>query len=91
MARWTLPAKKDLQSQLEYIESENPDVARRVAVQIRTATESLDTYPNLGRDGMVAGTRELVIPKLPFICVYRVREGRVEILRLLHERMQWPH
>ena len=90
MPRWTLPAQRDLQAQLEFIEGENPDIVTRVATQIRKATESLDSFPRIGRDGVVAGTLELVIPRLPFVCVYRLREGRVEILRLLHERMLWP-
>lgn len=89
MPKWTEPARRDLQAQLEYIERENPDVVSRIAVQIKKATESLDSYPQIGRDGSVDGTLELVIPRLPFICIYRQKNGQVEILRFLHERMQW--
>ncbi|TIH13393.1 type II toxin-antitoxin system RelE/ParE family toxin [Marinifilum sp. JC120] len=88
MPRWTKPAQKDLQGQLEYIERENPEIVSRIASQIRKATESLDTFPQIGRDGTVEGTRELVIPKLPFICVYRIKDNHVEIIRFLHERMR---
>jgi toxin ParE1/3/4 len=88
MPRWTKPAQKDLQAQLEYIERENPDIVSRIATRIRKASESLDTFPQLGRDGTVDGTRELVIPKLPFICVYRIKDSHVEIIRFLHERMR---
>ncbi len=90
MPRWTQPAKKDLQAQIEYIQRENPAIASRVAAQIRKATDSLDAYPQLGRDGFVKGTKELVIPRLPFVCVYRYHNEQVEILRFLHERMRWP-
>jgi plasmid stabilization system protein ParE len=90
MPKWTIPAQRDLQAQLEFIERENPDVVTRVAAQIKKATESLDSFPRIGRDGMVPGTLELVIPRLPFVCVYRLRDDRVEILRLLHDRMLWP-
>jgi len=90
MPRWTKPAQRDLLAQLEYIERENPDVVSRIAVQIKKATESLDSFPQIGRDGVVEGTLELVIPRLPFVCVYRERGGQIEILRLLHGRMQWP-
>lgn len=88
MPRWTRPAQKDLQAQLEYIQRENPEIVSRIAAQIRKATESLDAFPQLGRDGTVEGTRELIIPKLPFICVYRIKNEHVEIIRFLHERMR---
>jgi len=35
-------------------------------------------------------TRELVFPGLPFLAVYRVREGAVEINRILHGAQKWP-
>ncbi len=89
MPRWTTPARRDLEAQFEYIQRENPAIVSHIATLIKKATNSLDTFPHLGRDGVVAGTKELVIPRLPFVCVYRVRDGQVEILRLLHERMQW--
>ena len=90
MPQWTKPARRDLEAQLEYVQHENPGIVGSVALRIKKATDSLDAFPQLGRDGMVAGTRELIVPRLPFVCVYRVRDGQVEILRLLHERMQWP-
>ena len=88
MPRWTKPAQRDLQTQFEYIKQENPGIVPHIAAQIRKSTESLDSFPQLGRDGTVAGTRELIIPKLPYICVYRIKNNRVEIIRFLHERMQ---
>jgi plasmid stabilization system protein ParE len=44
----------------------------------------------MGRPGRVAGTRELALAPLPFIVVYRVREYRVEIARILHGAQRWP-
>jgi toxin ParE1/3/4 len=38
----------------------------------------------MGREGRIAGTRELVVRRTPLIVVYRVQVGRVEILRVLH-------
>ncbi|MGE4557623.1 MAG: type II toxin-antitoxin system RelE/ParE family toxin [Desulfovibrionaceae bacterium] len=90
MPRWSKPALNDLRAQLALIQRENPEAARCVAAQIKNAVESLDSFPQLGRDGAVQGTKELVVPRIPFVCVYRERDGQVEILRLLHERMQWP-
>jgi toxin ParE1/3/4 len=37
----------------------------------------------------VAGTRELVVSRTPFIVVYAVGDA-VELLRILHGAQQWP-
>jgi hypothetical protein len=44
----------------------------------------LPDNPEIGRAGRVAGTRELVIPKTPFIVPYRVNGHLLEILRIYH-------
>ncbi len=44
----------------------------------------------LGRVGRQRSTRELVISRTPFIVIYRIMNGRIEILRLLHGAQQWP-
>jgi hypothetical protein len=38
----------------------------------------------MGVKGRVSGTRELVVPYLPYILVYRKRVAAVEILNLLN-------
>ena len=50
----------------------------------------LKDFPNMGRPGRVAGTRELALAPLPFIVVYRVKDDRVEIARVLHGAQRWP-
>jgi len=49
---------------------------------------SLETMPNRGRSGRIAGTREFVIA--PFILVYRVKADAVEILRIYHAAQRRP-
>lgn len=90
MPRWTINAKNDLKAQLDYIAYDNADAARKLAIIIKSSCTNLDQFPNIGRDGVVKGTRELVIQSTPYICVYRVTAQHVEILRLLHARMKWP-
>jgi plasmid stabilization system protein ParE len=46
--------------------------------------------PNRGRPGKKQGTRELVIPSLPYIVAYQVSEDTVYIARILHAAQQWP-
>ena len=94
--RWTDPAQTDLLEILEYIARDNPAAADRVARCLVSAIEALAEQPRLGRPGRVAGTRELVIPGLPDVAVYRITEpGRaasseVEVLRIIHGARRWP-
>jgi len=44
----------------------------------------------VGRTGQKKGTREMVIPGLPFLAVYRVHDELVEIIRILHGAQHWP-
>ena len=43
-----------------------------------------------GRAGRLEGARKLVIPSTPYILVYRLRRGRVEVLRIVHGKQKWP-
>jgi toxin ParE1/3/4 len=40
--------------------------------------------------GRIAGTRELVVPPLPYIIVYQVKSSAVHILRVYHGARNWP-
>ena len=50
----------------------------------------LGTHPRIGRLGRVAGTREWILAKTPFIGVYQEPAQSVDVLRILHSAMQWP-
>jgi toxin ParE1/3/4 len=43
-----------------------------------------------GREGRVAGTRELVIRGTPFIVAYRLERNEVQILAVMHAAIKWP-
>jgi hypothetical protein len=40
--------------------------------------------------GRVPGTRELGIPKTPFVVPYRVHHDVLQILRVYHHARRWP-
>lgn len=63
--RWQLAALTDLANIRDYIARENAPAARFVESRIRRAIDRLELFPDSGRAGIVAGTRELVIPGLP--------------------------
>jgi toxin ParE1/3/4 len=91
LIRWTVPAARDLTGICDYInDHDGPEASRRVALRIYEGADSLKRFPYRGRPGRKMNTRELVFPGLPFLAVYRVREGAVEINRILHGAQKWP-
>jgi toxin ParE1/3/4 len=87
---WLRTALRNLDAAAAWIARDSPTAATRVVQRIRRATERLAAHPESGRPGRVAGTRELVVPGLPYILPCRLREDRVEILRVLHTARRWP-
>ena len=75
----------------EYIEKDNPtaavDLTKKIVLKL---VEQLTKFQNIGKAGRVPGTRELVIPNTPYIAVYWVKSGSIEIIRVLHTSMKWP-
>ena len=88
--RWSPEAADDLERIVGHIRRENPRAARTVADRIFQRCASLETFPNRGRIGRIAQTRELVLAPLPFIIVYRVQWDAVEIVRIYHTSQDWP-
>lgn len=87
---WTEQALAQRFEQLDFIAQDSPAAAITMDERIEHSTAGLQDHPERGRPGRVAGTRELVIPRTPFIAVYRLRGERIEILRLLHGAQKWP-
>ncbi len=88
---WTVLAVVDVKRIYAYIKEENPPAAVAVIAAVRRALRGqLQTSPLSGRVGRVKGTRELVIPRTPYIAAYRVTDTGVQILRVLHGAQHWP-
>jgi len=95
--RWTDPAQTDLFGILDYIERDDPAAAERVVERrLVDAVASVARQPRRGRPGRVEGTRELVIPPLPYVVIYRIVEpplrpgGEIAVMRILHGARRWP-
>jgi len=87
--KWTRRALRALDEITEYIARDRPLAAQRMLERVRDAVTSLAAHPDLGRQGRVPGTRELIVAGTPFIIPYRVRED-IEILSVLHAARRWP-
>jgi toxin ParE1/3/4 len=88
---WSPEAIDDLAALRTYIEEDNPAAAQRVVLHIvHSIQDLLAEQPQMGRPGRVPGTRELVVPRTPYIVPYRVRRSRLEVLRVYHAARRWP-
>lgn len=89
---WLDRAEADLNELFDYLLERNPRAARRVYDAIREHVRRLADHPGIGRPGRVAGTRELVIPRTPYIVAYTVDRDvdTVVVLRVLHGARRWP-
>lgn len=88
--RWTTPATDDLYNIVRHIQQDNPNTAADVAKTIYDGCDGLEKFPYRGRKGRIAGTRELVFSRLPYIVVYRIQDPIVELIRIYHGAQDWP-
>ena len=79
---WAHPALADLIEAQIYIAQENPKAAKNVAQKVWDASQKLADNPEMGRTGNVDGTREWIVGQTPYLIVYRVKDERIEILRI---------
>ena len=87
---WTPDAIEDREAIFDFIEIDNPHAAIALDELFADKAGRLVEYPELGRLGRVAGTRELVMHE-NFIIVYDVKGVQVRVLRILHAARQWPN
>jgi toxin ParE1/3/4 len=82
--RWTPATADDLESIQDYLAQHLPTFAQSTILEIYQTALTLRATPYRGRIGREEGTRELVLPRLPYIVVYRVKENDIEILHIYH-------
>lgn len=87
---WSRRAIRNLVKLREYIEEDSDPTAALVADRIMKAVDLLSIYPEMGRPGRIVGTRELVVPKTPFVIPYRIRRDRLDLIAVFHGRQKWP-
>jgi toxin ParE1/3/4 len=80
---WSPEAVEDLVSLRAYIAEDSPATAQRtVRLIIEGIEQLLPDNLRMGRAGRVPGTRELVIPRTPYIVPYRLQRTTIQIARL---------
>jgi toxin ParE1/3/4 len=88
---WHPLAEADLEGIVSYIAADDIEAAYRVHDEIANQTAVLARYPLVGREGRVAGARELPVNRTAYVVAYRVGEGVVTVLRVFHGARKWPN
>jgi len=70
-------ALADLEGIYHWIAQDSPQAAKAVVERIFASLELLTSFPFMGRPGREEGTREWVVPRLPYVAGVRgARESR---------------
>jgi toxin ParE1/3/4 len=88
--RWTRAAANDLEDIANYLFEKTPENAARLIREIYKAPSQLTKFPDSGRVGRKIGTRELIVPSLPYVVVYQGGAEAVTIVRILDSAQEWP-
>ena len=86
----TPTANHDIKHIYSYI-IENSDVptAEKVLSSVENMIDYLEKFSELGKIGRVKNTRELTVPKLPFIIVYKIYKTHIAIISIIHTSKKW--
>lgn len=87
--RWTASAEQDRADVWDFIAAENPVAAARMDELFSDAAAQLATFPKIGKEGRVPGTRELLAHR-SYMLVYEILDDVAWILSLVHTSRQWP-
>jgi len=83
--RFTPEALAHIAAHRSYVATRSGGAAQRVVERIFAETDRLAALPRLGHPGQVPGTRERVIPGLPYVIVYEFGDSdQLIVLAVFH-------
>lgn len=85
------PFRDELRQEYLFIRKRNPIAARAVRDRIIAAIQRLKRYPDSGRAWRWPGSRELVIPGLPYSVIYTMTSDAVIAASVFHSSREGPH
>jgi plasmid stabilization system protein ParE len=85
-------ANQDLDDIESYIFKDNPTAAVDVILRILDKIQNVIVLnPSIGRKGRILGSREFVMPDLPYVIPYRVKDETLEVIRIIHTSREYPN
>lgn len=84
--RYTPHVRGQLENIARYIAERDPTASVRVGVQIHRTALLLTEFPLLGYESELDGVREIVVPRIPYVLLYRIAKNKeaVEIIGIYH-------
>ena len=79
---WLRTALRNLDDKATYIALDNPQAAVHFVKTVKASVEQLSQLPLLGKEGR--------LPGLPHVVPYRIRLGKLQVLRIFHTRRLPP-
>lgn len=87
---WTACAEREYLQTLAFIAADSgARNASLVMQRVERAESILAGQPDIGTPGRRAGTREYPVPRTGHTVIYRMTSTRIQILRFLHQRMDY--
>lgn len=87
---WEREALNDRRAWYRYLAEFDPAVAEQADQLLRQRLNHLKTFPELGVARYFPGMRVLIIPELQLLAWYTARNSTICLMRLLHEKQQFP-
>lgn len=87
---YAVRARRDLEAIEKYhLEVAGDVVAARIIDAILSQAEKIAALELVFRPGIRQGTRECVMARYPYTLVYRIGPHRVDIARIIHQRVEY--
>ena len=86
---WEPDALDQFDSIIDYVAERHLAAAERLERMFRDKAETARRFPEIGRPGRVAGTREIIVHP-NYLIIYQITDSAIDIIRVLHSRQQYP-
>jgi toxin ParE1/3/4 len=81
---WADSARQDFDAAIAFLQQRSPNGARRIGDRILDVVSLLERFPELARASRHRGLRQLVVPRTPYLVIYRIEADRIEIRAIIH-------
>ncbi len=85
---WGDGARADFEAAVGHLRAQSPAGATRVGERILEAVGLLERFPELAPPSKHRGLRQLVVPRTPYLVIYRIAAGHVEIRAVVHAKQR---
>jgi addiction module RelE/StbE family toxin len=90
MIYWEEEALNDREKIFEYLYAINPVAAEKTDELIEAKVENLLVHPLMGVQRASVRDRLLIIPEISMIVSYWVNGSTIHVMRVLHQKQQFP-